>query len=352
MIQNDRICRVGNLGYFCDRNTGSIYSYNFENAMIRLEDIEKSELQWYRKYRFCLNKNNKLYCIPDRSKRMKVYDLENKNSTYISLGNELRYFILDAWIIGDTLWFVSIGTNQIFEINLKLDKVLSYKIFDDETILCGYKCDLYKNTIYIVALNSKKIVEFNLEKKEKKIIELDVDESGFSIVICKDGNLFLTGLSYILYRLNCENYIVEKKGEFIKEKNEERQSEKQLVFTYAEHIDGDIIFIPSGYDNHKNCIFYVKCEKNLEIKKYDFNDVINVAEIFTPEYVRNRCIGLYGEITSAMYEFNVDTKEIGIMQNHCEIDSMKKLFENSKAIIEGFAGIALNDYIKIISEKV
>lgn len=354
MVQNDRICRIENIGYFCDRNTGSIYSFDFTNGMIRLEDDEKSECQCYRKYRFCLFVKNKLYCIPDRSKEIKVYDLKNKSSKYIFLGNEERYTILNAWVIGDILWLVSMTINKIFKINLKSYKVSDYEIFDDKELLCGYKCDLYNSTLFIVALNSKKIVEFNLEKNEKKIFIPDVDEQGFSIALCINGELILTGQSYNLYKVNCKNHTVEKVGNLLAERKEEEESclAKGPVCIFAERIGEDMLLIPSGYSQYRNCVFYVKFNEGIEFKKYNFENIIKESEEFVPEYIKGRIVGLYGEKTSLLYEINVDTGDVNVVQEYWERDSLKQIIGNGATISEGYSGIALTDYIENISKNI
>ena len=209
MIVNDGMYFEDGKGYFVERNTGDIYVFDIANQSVCLIDCLDSTESGFRKYRKLLKKNDEIFCLPDCDKKLKIYNINTKESSYIEIGEKERQCIVHAWAISNTIFVGLPLENSILEISHENDawKMNKYKIFHDGEDICAQESCYRDGKIYSISLNSTKIAVFDILNKNVELYDISVNDKGFSSIACSEKEIFVTGINreiYVLDKVDCK----------------------------------------------------------------------------------------------------------------------------------------------------
>lgn len=164
----------------------------------------------------CIKEGNHIFCLPDRSDRIVIYDIITKKaeSCMIDIGEnrthmidigESRIGIYNAWKCENKIWCVSYFLQSILEIDIDnkcVDGI--YPVFEEEKTLIGYEAAMQQGCIYCVSRNTKKISKFNIMSKSVKYYSLQINDEGFNTIAADENAFYLTGYKKAVYVWNEE----------------------------------------------------------------------------------------------------------------------------------------------------
>lgn len=346
MIVNDGMeCKNGK-GYFIDRDSGDLMVYDIESKSVEDIMIDNGK-NMFRKYRKAIYKDDCIFCIPDTYNQIRQYHLNSKENQYFDFGGDVRHGIVDAWIVGKTLWCVSIITNKVIEFDLQLGcKIAEYMVFGAKR--CGFKATMDENHIYIVSMDCCDIVKFNIINKKQDIIKVDIEETGFNTVEYNDGKLYLTGYNSYLYLLNA------KTGKMINRVdiplkfyiNDDSYEEDFPTFINTRIEDGNIILFFSNV-KRKSCYVLVINELDgFRVMPYEIPNSGERMERYVFEYFYQDRLVVLGEDTATLYEIDLTQKKVRKIDVEYRKSIVTPLINRKGSIYEGKYGLSLNYLIE------
>lgn len=99
--------------------------------------------------------------------------------------------------------------NKIIEIDAELKKVAACYSIDIPYVTDYVRDDsLYHNKWYIMMAEKNTILEFDLEQKKQKLINLDCIPERVYTISCVDNSLWFSGVSRNIYQVDLNNYSI------------------------------------------------------------------------------------------------------------------------------------------------
>ena len=352
MILNDSMIIYNKMGYFCERTTGSIFSYDPCRLKLELLSYQEGDMV-ARKYRKIVRRDNEMFCIPDMQNNIKVYDLDSKEVFFIELDNieTKRFCTMNAWIVGDCLWFVSNYSKELLEVSIsKMCLVGKYKIFDQEDLECGYKCDLHDNKIYCVSQNAPRMAIFNIESKQCRQVDLCIKDKGFNTIQFLGEDLLLTGYENYIYVMVDDGNILKEVLIMPIDLFENKKETTNLTYPLFDDVIVDknqMVFIPSGVDFPCNQLVSVIKDDSYRINRYDFRPFVgNKKSIFDIEYLNNGTLTVLVENQYMLYEIDLSTGIINPRMTQLNVEKLIGKGLPLSIITEGYMGITLEDFVR------
>lgn len=139
--------------------------------------------------------------MPDVGTCIWVYELEKARFQKIEVNNpnNVRLSIMNFWEHDDKIFAVSIGLNQIIQINIKEKKIENYYSLGNDRemkISRGVKAG---NKLYIVSAVTNQVYQFDLETKEVMVHTIPDIEGGFHTISHDGSKFWLSGYKKEIY---------------------------------------------------------------------------------------------------------------------------------------------------------
>jgi hypothetical protein len=317
--------------------------------------------------------NNDIYCMPDFSSCIWVYNIEQDKFQKIEIDNpnNIRLSISWFWIIGDCIFAISIGLKKVIVIDSKKKKIINYYGLSDDLKESISKSILVDECIYCVSETNNQIYQFNIETKNIKVYKLPNIKGNLNR-ICYDGVKFwLIGNSKEIYIWNKGNGSVEIVNDLPDDFGSYRCNDLGEFYIDTERQFSDVpIFFDLIYmENHIWCIPWqtnkiLYIDKNTyEVRCLEIADEEETKESFfgracrakySVEYLRNeRYIGLFSFKNECILEIDTVNMKVERINYHfsknCMVDFGKLYGGKDKIYGENYKdklvyeGIILND---------
>lgn len=255
MIYNDGTFEDNSGTWFVGYRDNVLY-YMDNQGKVKIEEeipLDIYTKDTYRANPFCIKKEDKIWLLPEKSKTIYEYDLNNK--TFKSIKVELdcsRYSIRNAWVLGSTLWCLSFRVGKMIKIDLKTGVVLSILAVCTPKIESGCgEAVCVDDKIYIAEWSKNIVIEFDTTNENKIEHVINCGDLGFG-TIQYDGKFFyLTGYNKCLYKCDLNNgYVTTFFLDDLKVMLE--STEKKYLFFVSSKLINDYIFILP--QNNMTCI--------------------------------------------------------------------------------------------------
>ncbi len=344
MIINDGICFDEEKGYFVDRNTGDLYNIDINTNTIELIDSVKSAEANYRKYRKILKLNEKIICLPDCDRKIKIVNEKNGKSEYIELDSDERNCIVSAWNIGNTIYAGRPLQNELLEIELGTNKkiIKRYSIFNESGIICSQQFYLDNNHIY--AITKTKIAAFDISSKEIRVYDYKEQDKGFSTIVCKDNKIYLTGHKNKIYVVDKTNMEIVEKIDIKKEMCANTgYIEDDNYFIESVVCGPYIYFFPQA--NSNNILFLNNKDNSIGLIEFNYGN--KDIKHFTYSGIIDDYFFVQDEINKELYSINITNQLVKPVRVHINLVSMgKKYSQNNKC--EEAENLTLNGYLQYL----
>ena len=191
---SDNFCIDGDKIWAVDTERNLLYEIDYETGEYELvKEIPDEKLSKFRLNPRCLKCENEIYCMPDESNNIWVYNIDSMHFSKMDLvnPNKVRHIIQSFVRHGDYVYALSKGLSQVIEVNIQDKKIENYYKLADDDIFTD--CIVGNNSIIGLSINSNKLYEFNIETK--KIFYYSIPNVNMIIkTICYDGeNFWLSG---------------------------------------------------------------------------------------------------------------------------------------------------------------
>lgn len=324
-----------------------LFCVDMKRNLYHLVDVLPNFNKGFRQNPNCIKCGNSIFCMPIYEECIWTYELaEHKfKKIIISNPNHVNAVIQNFWKSGNTLWAVSVGLNQILEINIKHKTVIGYykitKQREKEVIAESIKI---KDRIYIISALRGRIYEFNVLTKEIKINEFSMISGGLRTIIESQGKFWMSGYKKEIYIWNKEKDDFNIIYRFPKDfgiYNFEKRSKKILDCKSKEY--NTFAFLTSI--SIGNYIWYIPFQTNQIIYINKITNVINTVKIeneeeniksinsremnckYVLQYVnKDRYIGLYSIKNQIIFEIDSETLEIRRKNIIIDDTNLKKIY--------------------------
>ena len=194
---NNGIYVEGNKGWFISRRFNQLYEINLiTNQCTFLAELPESGYNYARYNTLCYKYNNSIWCLPDRSNKIWIYNLISGDFSYILMPLKYteRWQIRAIHRLDNFLFLFSLYGNCICKVNLNEKNVNIVFYFSVETNKKIGACMFERDMAYMV-VNAETsyvcVVNLNTYKQEKYLI--DNLDNKFNTICKKKSKLFLTG---------------------------------------------------------------------------------------------------------------------------------------------------------------
>jgi hypothetical protein len=200
MKYNDGTYEENGEVWFVGYEDNIIYHMNTNHETEIVAKIPVENTDTYRMNPICIKDNNRIICLPSRSKSIYIYDIVSDKFDEIAVQlNVARYSIDNAWIVDDVLWCISYRSGDLIRCNLSNKNYKKYKVCDENLECASGEAINVGNNIYILHKDKCRITKFNIETEESDNYELVCDEKGFGTINYADGRFYLTGYKNNIY---------------------------------------------------------------------------------------------------------------------------------------------------------
>lgn len=194
--------------WFVDGENNLLFHYNFlSNKYNLVAEIPYESKNTFRLNSRCMKCNDDIYCMPDTSNIIWIYNLKKKEFSSIVLDNpdHVRIAIVNFWKYHDSIIAVSTGLKRVLEIDIYEKKIKQF--YDIEGNVSA--SILVNDSIYYVSNQDYRIFEFNLINKQNFQYTNEIICRGLQ-TICYDGKDFwLSGYKKEIYHWNKEENTIE-----------------------------------------------------------------------------------------------------------------------------------------------
>ena len=215
MVTTNQVCiDSSNEGWFVSDYGERLYRIDYNTDTISYIAMLPNR----RRNTYCVNDcivyKDYVYCISNQRKHICIYDkTENRfefiNLEHLNLPKQVKFRYLKSILYKDKIYVVYGGYNKIIELDAELKKLAAHYSIDIPYITNYTRDDaLYHNKWYIMLAEKNTILEFDLEQKERKIINLDcIPERVYTISIV-NGSLWLGGVSRNIYQVDINSHTI------------------------------------------------------------------------------------------------------------------------------------------------
>lgn len=293
----------------------------------------------------CIKIDSEIFCMPDLADSIWVYNLENLSFNEIKIKNQSgeRLSVTGFWKVNNKLFVLSVGLKKMIEIDIKK------KSIDNYYILCDAKDEMVaKNVrvgmdIYFVSAGSNQIYQFNLESRKTSVYTIPKINDRLYAISYDGCKFWLSGYHkkiYIWDKKNNSTEILENfpKGFGVYDFSGERENILDCeaeVFDFPAFIDIEAVgqhiwFIPF----QTNEILYVDKDTYqidiLEMKEEkETKQSLSMRHMETKylmQYVtEDSYIGLFSLKNNYIVEINTVEKNEIIRKCSCDYEYLKKI---------------------------
>lgn len=371
MILFDNISIENNEGWFIGAENNILFKTDMSSGIY--EYITELPLEFsdgMRKNPNCIKCDNLIYCLPDNSKIIWIYDTESKNLDKIEF--DVCMGILCAWQQDNFLILYSHTQKKIITLDIKEKRI--NKIYD----LLGTECDSleyyafkYEDFIYFTSAVTNIVYEFSIANGQTKKYELPVNDKIYGIV-CDEKNFWIGSYKKIIYKYDREFKIVKVINEF---------PENFGVYDFSFKLQNILDCKSEEYENETfgrmciagNKIWFIPFQTNYILYMEKDSDKLNVFEIAEEEESRNalgaralnhkylleyvwsdRFIGLYSIKNQCIYE--IDAKNLMYNQKIYELKADNKLklydiYKKNRHIMKEISDIDRELFYTMLNEE-
>ena len=206
---SDNWCLDGNHAWFVDAERDILFQLNFVTGQCEfVKKIPNIIAQKFRLNPRCMKFRDMIVCMPDIGEYIWIYHLDQFEKIEISNPNNTRILINNFWEFEEKIYAVSVGLNQILEINIENKKIDNYYNLAESNIQIAGSIKV-NDKIFIVSAVSNHIYEFDLKTKRMITHKLTFLKDKLNN-ICFDGSKFwLSGYNKAIYVWDKVNDTVE-----------------------------------------------------------------------------------------------------------------------------------------------
>lgn len=316
-----------------DGGCNAIFCIDLNNRICSyIAEMPDGIIKDFRLYSGCMKYKNSIFCMPNVGKHIWIYDLELKKFVMMKIHNpeNVSLNILNFWRFEDSIFAVSIGLNQIIEIDVDKKKIVSqYNISENANDKVTTNNEIVDNYIFMVSAHSNCIFQFDMEKKYIEKFELKHIDGKLDS-ICFDGNNFwLGGYRRELYKWDKEKNSIEIKKiipyQFGVYKLDEKQKYKLDCESYENNLPLFLYLIST-----KNSIYFIPFKANKIVYVDKETEKIHIFEIKDEDeredwILKNKMEAKY------ILQYVIADRYIGLfsLKNNCivEIDTIERRIE-------------------------
>ena len=274
MIYNDGTFEENGNVWFVGYVDNILYHIDTIGSIEIVAIIPTEDTDTYRMNPICIKNKNEIICLPDRAKKIMIYNIETKEFREIPISlNVDRCTISNAWVEEDYLWCVSYRSGELIKCNLENKEIKKFSVCPPNYQSGAGEAIKVNQDIYILHKNRTAITEFNIETEKEQVFELTCEDIGFGTIIYANNSFYLTGFKKNIYKWEKDNNRVTsiEIGEKIVF-DAEIDNSKSFRFIHSKYVNGYILFIPNN-DAHYICndVILFDLEKETE-KIYSFKD--------------------------------------------------------------------------------
>ncbi len=274
MIYNDGTYEENGEVWFVGYLDNVLYHIDSTGKLKVVVKIPTESTDAYRMNPICIKNNNKIICLPDKSKKIIIYDIETKEFKEILLSlSASRYTITNAWVEENILWCISYRTGELIKCNLENQAVEKFFVCTPNLQIGVGEAIKLKQYIYILHKDRCSVTEFDIKTEKETVYELKCEDKGFGTIIFANDSFYLTGFKKNIYKWNKENNFVITlwNGEKIVF-DAEKENSIFSRFIQSRYVNGYILFIPNNnVDYICNDIIVYDLEKEL-VQIYSLKD--------------------------------------------------------------------------------
>lgn len=318
----------------------------------------------------CIKVENDIVCMPDMGDSIWVYQLESAEFKRIAINNpnDKRLSIGNFWIYNKKIVAVSMGLNQIIEIDIQTKKIDNYYNLNEQ-ISTSIKID---DSIYCVSPISNCIYQFNLVTKKCLNHVLPSKIPGIYTISYDGENFWLSGYCKEIYIWNREKNILKILDNFPEQFGiyNYKGNKSNIVDCALKHYDVPIFLssIPIGQfiwfiPFQTNKIIYIDRDtyniNSFEIVEEDENEYSiasnRLKHKYLVEYIlEDRYIGLFSLKNNCIFEIDTAEKRVNRKKYYFSEDcilKMTQLMMNQKQyFVEGIA-VEREAYMKALESN-
>lgn len=203
MVRIDGACEKDDIIWFVGNEDNILYcmdkSYNAKMVSIIPADIDR-----YRANPICINDEQNIYMLPDKAKKIYMYDMMHENITEIPVDLPCtRYSIQHGWVVNGVLWCISNRVGELIKCNIssrKIEKI--YKIYNPTEQYISEEAIRVNHYLYFVSKNTTDIYEFDIDMEKLTILHTKIEERGLNSIYTDGKDFYLTGFKNCIYHWN------------------------------------------------------------------------------------------------------------------------------------------------------
>lgn len=328
-LPNDGMYLEEGIAWFVGSQDNIIYCMDISTMQVTpIASLPNNSPNMFRLNPKCIKYDNIIICLPDRGKKIYIYNIENKTFEEVSVKNpsDVRISIFDTWIDEKILWCISYGMNQILELNLETLNIDGYyKIFDTNDDMVGYSSSKVGNIIHCTSRTSSIVAAFDTISKEIRYYKLSINDNGLNTIVFDGKDFWLSGYLGQLYCWNKEKNIVNTLNNLPHSFIENCGPDKRPLFYKSLIINENILFIPWTFpEDNYNPIINVN-KKNMNISTLQVESDSKKGNLITIEYVReNRYLVINHLMSSGLEELDLKG-ESSIIKSDMHISEEKMI---------------------------
>lgn len=296
----------------------------------------------------CIRHTNSIICLPDKGKKIVIFNLITKKMDYIDVQiSRARTSILNAFMYKDRLWCVSYSSGEILKCNVYSCEVEQrFKILACSANNYNAKVELVENNLYLVNKINNSFSVFNLDTEEYRTISVDCDENGFSTIAVVDNVVYLTGRKNNIYCWNSTSFsIISLQGKL----KYLRENEDAICPRFNQSIvcEKSIIFTPLNSSDFLCDEFMIFNTENREIVTYKLSDGMHHQvdnNIIACAYGSKK-IFVHDELVDAIAIVDLDKKDIQHKKIIKEINRKTLFWMPSDVILQENFALDLETFI-------
>lgn len=364
---NDGMCSDNNAVWFMGCQINALFKMNVITGEINLIKIfSDTDIFDFRRFSICKKYKHYIFCFPDIGNQIKVYDILRDSIHKIEFGalEQKRCGIMNAFLLDNRFFAVSISQKQIIEIDAESREVVGYyPIFENKEEKIGWECIQIEEKIYCISKTSNTVCEFDMKTRVYQYYFLPLkNNKGFNTICFVANKFWLSG--------NEKEIVVwDKKEERIDVLNisindfemyKVGKIETRQLFLNSVNTQDKIWFIP--YLANKMLVLDTK---DLTIKTFEVTEEIenekdillrNMQHKYILERVVDNCsIWLYSIKNKKVIEIDTNDYDINYLKFWINKETKDKLWESwikqSNRVVSEINGQCIDKLLKEMQVK-
>lgn len=352
MIDYDGAYDDGELIWFVNKNDNFLYCMN-RKCEIEPIVLLPTEHDGFRENPHCIRACNNIVCLPDKGKRVIVYDLVKKDFHFLDVNIEAdRSSILSAYMYKDMLWCVSYSSGEILMCRLSDFAVEArYKVVEGGRTNFNAETKLVGNILYVLDKSRPNYIEFNLDTQKYRTVSVNCNERGFGTIAVLNNSVYLTGFENKIYCVNPQNgdcIPLESKMNWISERNEAVCPRFNQSFIFGKYI----ILTPLNSPDFLSDELIVLNSDNHEIISYCLNDCKKrqIDKNIVVGFGEDECIFVHDEMHDEMVRIELNSRKTNYIKARKKISDKFGMHLSGNALYSESKYLDIEDFLDAIKE--